>query len=194
VVSSKSKGAWLPVSMGLQRGGKMPFRMRTFTIALLTILVTFSQGDLMAGSLRPSHYERGHTVFVKSLKVNINGGLIRITNTGTALDGATIEIPIGALEKEVTLSIGYDTGIVNLNSGKGSGSVIVLTTTPDIVFKKPVKIKVRFDRNVNAKTIVGYEIDKQGRLHSIDIGSINNDSGVVSFYTFKPLIFTWIYI
>lgn len=148
----------------------------------------------MAGSLQPSHYERGQTIYVKSLKVSINGGLIEINNTGTPVDGTTIEIPYGSLEKEVMLSVGYDDGILSLRSGKGSGVVTVLTTTPETSFQKPVTIKVRFKPSIMPKTIVGYEIDKQGFLHSLDIGSIDKTSGTVSFYTFKPVMFTWVYI
>jgi hypothetical protein len=173
---------------------KMFFRMHTIAVAVLYIFATILQGNLMASPFKPSLYERGHTVFVKILKVNNNGGLIRINDTGTPVDGTTIDIPKGALEREVTLAVGYDVGELHLNSGKWSGIVIILSTTPEIDFKKLVRIKVRFDRNVYFKTIVGYEIDNRGGLHSIDTGNINRNAGTVLFHTFKPLMFTWVYI
>jgi len=177
-----------------KKGKTMFLRIYTFAIVLLISFVILLQGDIMAGSIKPSHYEHGHTIYVKSLKVSVSGGLIEINNTGTPVDGTVIEIPKGALEKEVNFSVGYDDGILNLRSGKESGTVIVLSTTPEISFQKPVTIKIRFNPSISPRTIVGYDIDKRGSLHSLDIGSINIDRGVVSFYTYKPLMFTWVYI
>ena len=148
----------------------------------------------MAGTRNPSHYEQGHTIYVKSLKADTSGNLIEINGTRTPIDGTIIEIPQGALEREVKFSVGYDDGILNLRSGKGSGTVIVLSTNPEVSFKKPVTIKIKFNTSINPRTIVGYEIDKLGFLHSLDIASIEKDKGCVSFYTYKPLMFTWVYI
>lgn len=148
----------------------------------------------MAGTLKPSHYEYGHTIYVQSLKAGSSGNLIEINNTQTPVDGTIIEIPQGALEREVKFSVGYDDGTLNLRSGKGSGTVLVLSTNPEVSFKKPVTIKIKFNTSINPRTIVGYEIDKLGFLHSLDIASIAKDKGCVSFYTYKPLMFTWVYI
>jgi len=172
----------------------MFLRMYLSTIVVLISSILLLQGDIMAGTLKPSHYEHGHTIYVKSLKAGSSGNLIEINNTQTPVDGTTIEIPKGALEKEVKFSVGCDDGILNLRSGKGSGTVLVLSTSPEVSFKKPVTIKIKFNTSINPRTIVGYEIDKLGFLHSLDIESIEKDSGFVSFYTYKPLMFTWVYI
>jgi hypothetical protein len=152
---------------------------------------TSKQGDI----LKPAHYKHGHNTIVKSFDVNINGGVFEIGSIGTPIDGTVVEIPERALDKEVTLSVGHNDGVLNLRSGKGSGIVIVLSTKTVIDFEKPVKIKVRFDPSLNPKTVVGYSIDEQGRLHVIDIGAIKKEIGEVSFYTFyTPFMFTWVYI
>lgn len=163
-------------------------------IISVLIFITFGGEYLMANSLKPAYFEHGQTIVVKSFKVNDSGGLLEIGNLGTPIDGMVIEIPKGALDREVTLSVGYNDGMLNLRAGKSSGIVVVLSADSLSSFQKHITIKVRFNPSINPKTIVGYEIDKQGRLHSIDIGSIEKEIGVVSFFTFKPLMFTWVYI
>ena len=144
---------------------------------------------------QPAYYEYGRTIIVKSFNVDMNGGLFEITNTGTPVDGIVIEIPQGALDKKVTLLVGYNNGrLLNLRSGKESGTVIVLSSDPKIrEFEYPVKITIHFDRSIS-KLVAGYSIDEQGHLHALDIGFLNKDTGIVSFYSFHSLMFTWIYI
>jgi len=153
---------------------------------------TLKKGDM----LKSASYKYGQTIIVKSFDINTKGGLFEISNTGTAIDGTIVEIPEGALDKEMTLSVGYNDGILDLRSGEASGITIVLSTEQKIIFQKPVTIKIHFDPSINPKTIVGYSIDEQGRIRPIDIkSSPRKKTGEVSFYIFyMPIMFTWVYV
>jgi len=158
--------------------------------------------------LKPAHFERGKTTIVKSFKVNESGGILEIGNLGTPVDGTVIEIPKGALDREITLSVGYNDGTLNLIAGKASNVVGVLSfdipSSPQKpielpFFQEPITIKIRFDPSIfrtNPGTVVVYAIDEQGHLHGLNIKSINKEIGIVSFFTWPPLptlMFTWVY-
>ncbi|MBF0566715.1 MAG: hypothetical protein HQK89_15930 [Nitrospirae bacterium] len=148
----------------------------------------------MAGNLKPAHYEHGRAVEVKSFKVGKDGGTLEAGNTGTPIDGTVVVIPGGALSNDTIISLGYNDGTLDLRAGKACGVVIVLSAEPDVTFQRPVTLKVKFDHSNTKLTLTGYEIDDRGRLHLLDIGYLNKDTGDASFYTFKPLTFTWVYI
>lgn len=179
---------------------------KVFIIAIFFLLVVCifflfggstnpQNSQLKPAKLEPAHFEHGSTKIVKSSVAGLQGGLFNIGDLGTPIDGTTINIPGGALEKEYVISIGYNDGKIRLASGKSSGVVLVLEADDKTIsFSKPVTISVRFDPSLRPKAIVGYEIDNQGRFHVVDFAGIDKTIGTVSFYTFKPLIFTWAYI
>jgi hypothetical protein len=172
----------------------MSIRIISVIIISICAAMISTRGYPMANTLKPAHFEEGQTTVVKSFKIDSNGGTFAVDDTHTVVDGTIIEVPKGAVNKETRLSIGYNNGALTLPSGKASGAVIIVSVESISSFQNPIIIKVRFDPSINPKTIVGYEIDSEGRLHSLDIGPIEKDAGAVSFYSFKPLRFTWVYI
>jgi hypothetical protein len=172
----------------------MPFHVRFIAVCTVIWNMMTATGDLMATTLQPAHYKQGKTVFVTSVKVDGKGGVIEIRNTGTPIDNTTIDIPQGTFEQEVTLSVGYDNGTLQLRSGRGSGIVMILTITPEHTLQKPLTVTVVFDPVLKPETIVGYQIDNKGFLHALDIKSIDKVKGAVSFCTFQALMFTWVYV
>lgn len=151
-------------------------------------------GGLMGQRLKPAQFEFGQDLIVHSFKVGANGGNYTVENSGTPIDGITIQFPPGAVEKEITISIGYNDGKLELPAGKGSGVYFFFKMEPGLKLQEPVKIFIPFDKSVKALTITGYAIDKKGRLHLVDTGGTDEAAGTVSFFTFKPIILTWVYI
>ena len=141
-----------------------------------------------------AYFQPGHTTIVKSIKVGEQGGVLKVTDTGTPADGTVIDIPKGALSKDVTLSFGYNDGKVeNISEGKSSDIILVLSTEPSISFQQPVKVTVQYSSSIKPIVIVGYSSDDKGRLHLIDMGSWDKKHNQVTFMTFQPIMFTWIY-
>lgn len=166
--------------------------IRKFFIVLIFCL--FFSGGIMGQNIKPAQFEFGKEVIVQSTVVNHSGGTYKIENSDTPINGITVEIPEGALDKEVNIIMGYNDGQLNLRAGKGSGVIFILRTEPGITFLKPIKIMVPYQVSINPLGVAGYAIDENGRLHLLDTGGISEADGTVSFYTFKPLLLTWVYI
>jgi hypothetical protein len=90
--------------------------------------------------------------------------------------------------------LGYNDGILELRAGKASGVTFIFRANTDISFLKPVKIVVPYERSLHPISVTGYAIDEEGHLHLMDTGGINEADGTISFYTFKCLVMTWVYI
>ena len=148
----------------------------------------------MAEQIKRAHFSFGSTKIIKTFLADSTGGSFEIDNLNTPIDGTIITVPPGALKNKTSIAIGYNDGILKLLSGKSSGVIIILKSEHKISFDKPLMITVRFDPSINRGHIIGYEIDEKGFLHSVDTGAINKTLGTVSFYTFKPIILTWVYI
>lgn len=149
--------------------------------------------NAMGGSPKPARFALGKTIWIKTFKVNERGITLQITDSGSPLDGLTLTIPPGALHGEVTFSLGYNTGKLRDYSGQPSGVALVLSAETPIQFDEHITIAVPYPTKMKPLEIVGYEIDEQGQLNSIDT-EMDRKNNLVSFYTFKPLMLTWIYI
>jgi len=144
-------------------------------------------------SREPAIFKFGQTTMVESFKVDSSGGLFEIGNKGTPIDGTMINVPIGALNKETIISIGYNDGILtNLHSGKCSDVAIVLKTDGTMSFKKFVTVTVRYDASTSPRIVAGYVVDEQGRLHGLQGSPINKVNNTVSFHSQKPITFIYI--
>jgi hypothetical protein len=119
------------------------------------------------------------------------GGKIEAGKSGSPIDGASVEIPAGAVEIEDTFSLGYKLEDIKLRSGKASGIVLILSAKKTDHFKHPVTISVKLDSLKAVDLVIPYEIDKKSRLSVLDIASIDKENHILSFYTFTPLTCTW---
>jgi len=173
----------------------------TPTIILLIVAGILVVGGL-AMTLNPGSYgqpmaalfERKSTTFTDTFDVGPAGGAFRVPVRGVPNDSMNVRIPANAVEKPISVSLGYSTGSLKLNAGIPSGIVLVLKTTPVVTFSREVTIGVFFPPNTKHKGVVGYEIDPQGRLRPLDLIDLDMKDGRVSFLTFKPLTLTWVYI
>lgn len=146
---------------------------------------------------KPAYFEYGKTFLVKSFKAGPSGGLFEINNTNTSIDGITIEIPKGALGKEIDFSVGYNDGVLKNVRGQWDGITGVLSSKPSVnlmgVPSSFIRIKVKHSGDLEGITPVPYAIDGDGKLHSLQLISVDRENKIFSFDTFyTPLIFTWI--
>lgn len=169
-----------------------------FSLVLVFLLLFFSFGGI-AKPVKPqpksvASYEKGRTVIVQTVSVGPDGGAFKVDIPGSPIDGVTISAPLGTFEKESTISLGYNDGRVSPASGKWSGVILVVEAVNIVSFGKPIAISVRFDPAIQPQVVTGFEIDDAGSLHALDFAGIDKRIGSVSFYVFKPLMLTWVYI
>jgi hypothetical protein len=148
----------------------------------------------MERKVKVAQFEFGQDVIVQSITANTHGGTFKIEKSAAPIEGIIIEIPEGALDKEEKISLGYNDGHLELRAGKSSGVVFIFRTDPETSFLKPVKIVIPYQKNLDPLGVTGYAIDEKGHLHLVDTAGMDKTAGTVSFYTFKPLLLTWVYI
>jgi hypothetical protein len=128
------------------------------------------------------------------MRVGPQGAVLRTGKTGTPVDNISVEIPAGALTKETTITLSYNTGKLSLPRGDGSGAFLRISAGTVAEFDEPIKIQVSYDPvRWKGRVLVGYAIDEKGRLASVDSGAIDSKAGTASFTTLVPLLFTWVY-
>jgi hypothetical protein len=161
-------------------------------IGLLCCWVALAEVTLAASN--PAHFERGKDVTVVSTRVGPQGATLNTGNTGTPVDGITVEIPAGALTQELNVTLSYNTGTLSLPSGESSGVFLGLSAEQLNEFQQPVTIRIRYDAKRHQNVVlVGYAIDAEGRLRAVNQESQDNKAGLASFSTYVPLLFTWVY-
>ena len=162
-----------------------------------SLLICFSilLGAGMTGKPKTAQFQYGITKIIKQFNVDSKGGTFKISETDTPINNISIEIPPEALEKEITISIGYNDGKLIPRTGKSSGVIIVIESDKKTaLFRKHITITIPYDISINPKCIIAYQIDKNGKLHTVDTGKMDSEFGTVSFYSFKTLMMTWVYI
>lgn len=142
----------------------------------------------------PAHFDRGKDIAVTTVPVGPQGATLRTGQTGTPIDGITVEIPAGALDRDTTVTLAYNTGTLTLPSGNGSGVLLRLTAERVQTFQQLVTIRVRYDIQQHANSVVvGYAIDDKDRLRAVNTESQDSQAGTVAFSTYVPLLLTWAY-
>lgn len=162
-------------------------------IFILFIIVLFGCNE--ANYKEKSMFKVGKTKIVYSFKVGNEGGIYIIDGTNSELDGTIIQIPPKALNRKITISVGYNDGSIKIKSGKRSNIILVLEASNNLKkFLKPIKIILKIDKDINPLAVIGYKIDKNGRLHAIDTIYDQKNGGEIQFLTYVPLMMTWVYI
>ncbi len=125
--------------------------------------------------------------------IGAEGGTLMVAGTGTPADGLTAAVPPGALAEEEELSLGYSRRKVKIRAGTGSGIVLFIRTERAREFAQPVMLGIRLDSSLFTGLAIPYQVDDDGRLHVMDIRSIDEEKLRLTFSTFKPCAFTWVY-
>jgi hypothetical protein len=149
---------------------------------------------MAAAAPKAAAFERGKDVEVVSLRVGPQGATLNAGQSGSPIDGLVVEIPPGALKREITVKLLYNTGKLSLPKGQGSGIFLGLSADEVREFEKPVTIRIRYDASRHqCLVVVGYAIDNKGRLRAVNSGAQDVKAGTASFSTLIPLLFTWVY-
>ncbi len=143
---------------------------------------------------RSAEFVSGKIIIDTTFEVSSEGGEFEVTARGKPSDGVVLNIPSGCADGRFTLSVGHNTGSLQVISGIPSGRVIVLKADSNVTLKRPISIGVKFKPKAEYKAVVGYEIDPAGKLHSLDAIDVDMTKGTVSFLTFKQLTLTWVYV
>jgi hypothetical protein len=171
--------------------------MRTFvslTVAAATALMLLFPTAGCAGPPMGAHFEKRQTTVTDTFETGASGGTFASPSRGLPTDGVRLQLPERAVDRTISLSLGYSKGEMHVAAGIPSGVVLAIGAAPADRFEQPLKISVTFQPSAKYQTLVGYAIDEQGRFHTIDIVDLDMKEGRVSFLTFQPLTFTWVYV
>ena len=136
-------------------------------------------------------FTHGRETLLVSKMIGPDGGFI--------YDGAThnsikVVIPPGALPKATKLELLADNGTIHLNSGSSGEKFIRITAENIEEFNQPIAIQLLYDASRwKGCVVIGYCIEKGGRLSAIDSGPKDYSSGKASFITNRPTLITWVF-
>jgi uncharacterized protein YfaP (DUF2135 family) len=136
-------------------------------------------------------FTRGQEIILKTATIDDNGGTIEISGTNTALDGASVTFPAGALPGATEISVGYDTGTLALPEGgasSGNTGTIVLHTNDVTNFSQLVEITVPYGEADGAP--VPFYVDETGRLHAVLVKNVDTEKKTVTFLTAHASLWT----
>jgi hypothetical protein len=130
---------------------------------------------------------------VANKTVDSRGGEITVTEANSPLAGTRVVFPPDALSRAAEVSLGCSRKPVHVNSGKPSGLTLVLLVKDLKAFSQPVSIDIAYDAAKAKGPVVPYEIDEKGRLHVAQISRFDKQAHRLTFVTFTPGAFTWVY-
>jgi len=134
-------------------------------------------------------YKAGENVIVNSKIIGADGGTIQAANSGTPIDGVIVKFPAGALSKDINVFLGYNEGELESEDGTQNGFVLVLDTGEVTQFEEPISITVPFKDT--STTPVPYYVDSLGKVHPVQLVSIDREDGTFTFETFHASSYRW---
>jgi len=142
---------------------------------------------------QPAHYIHGTTKIVEVFHVKTEGGIFVVGELNFPLDDLSIEVLPGTFSKPVDISIGLNNGQLKVNSGVASNVTIAIQISDNkIKFNFPLKITIIRKLDKQLSSILGYAIEESGQIEPVDTIINPEQPNKVSFYTFKPIMLTWI--
>jgi hypothetical protein len=124
--------------------------------------------------------------------IDDQGGVIDISGTGTALDGASVSFPAGALPGATEVSVGYDTGELKPPEGftfSGFGT-LVLHAGDVRSFNQLVEITIPYTGEADDVPTPFY-VDETGRLHAVLVKSVDTEKKTITFVTAHASGWLW---
>jgi hypothetical protein len=134
------------------------------------------------------------TTVTDTFEVGPSGGNFKVPVRGAPTDGVSLQVPENAVDRQVTVSLGYSTAPVKVNAGTPAGVVFIVGVNPEVTLQQPLRIGVSFQPNSKYLTLVGYKVSAEGRLRPVDTVDLDMKAGRATFLTFQPLSLTWVYV
>jgi len=118
-------------------------------------------------------------------KIGVNGGILQNADK-------SVVVTIPPLQEETEFTLSFKKSDFEVKSGVGSP--ITINISPDINLTDsvtPIKIKIKYDAKYNLP--VGYLVDKNNKLQSVDIGELDKEKHYFALYTLHGGDYSWIY-
>ena len=103
-----------------------------------------------------------------------------------------MNIPPNAVTRKTQFSIGFHNGTFLPVSGEASGHIIVIGAPGVIAFQQAVAVVIRKPTRTYKGVPVGFSIEENDKIKLVDT-VFDKKSGDITFYSFRPIMFTWIY-
>lgn len=165
---------------------------KTYTNALGAVFQPIQDTGALASCGGGTTFQNGTSTVVANQTITASGGTITIGGSGTAIDGAKIVFPAGALPASSAVRVSFNRGTVQPVSGTFSGAALVMDVPGTSSFNQPVTITVPYGGGNNAVP-VPYFADANGKLRPAQIISVNRQAGTFTFQTFHASLFTWLF-
>ncbi len=160
--------------------------------AALGIDISGQIPDTNGNGAAKASFERGTEVIEVTTTVGEAGGSIE-GPAGSPIEAVTVTIPPGAFDRDVEVTLGYDTGSLTPIVGDAGGMAIVLNA-PDVPeFEQPVEVTFPYGGNGTDDVMpIPYYVDDEGYLHVMTLTNLDRENGTATFQTFHASLFTWI--
>jgi hypothetical protein len=139
-----------------------------------------------------AQFNRGNTTWSGFLNVGPAGGTLAIDAHDRGFEQFSVHIPADAVQTETRLAVGFNDGTFKPVSGEPSGTLVVIDSGAARTFRQPVTITLRCDPAAHKGVPVGFALEDNGKVRLVDL-VYDRTSGKITFYTFRPLTFTWVY-
>ncbi len=140
---------------------------------------------------RGAIYSFGDRTTLAQQVVGVQGGTLRSCLPAPFAGEVVVDIPAGALEREVTMTIELDRGHLVPRSGRWSGLGLALTADGVRAFAQPVRLTVPLVV-ADGEMAIGFFVEENGSLDAIDFGAPSTGKGQSAFITLRPGCFTWV--
>lgn len=100
-------------------------------------------------------------------------------------------VPAGAAHRDFDLRLGVHPGAFRPKAGAAGGAMLVLES--DLrQFDEAVQIRIALDQGPRKRVPVAYALDADGRVRLLD-STWDRSLDVLRIYTFRPIVFTWVF-
>jgi len=162
---------------------------------LIMCLVTFQSlfgNDMPFQHPQGAGFKQGLVTPANSFMIGPLGGLFEIDPPDKTIEHIYLDVPPNAVSRETHFSVSFDSGTFVPVIGEASGYVMIIDTGNVRTFQQAIKVIVQRQPPRYRGIPVGYSIEDDGKIKGIDT-VWDKESGKLTFYSFRPLRFTWVY-